>query len=37
VITHGEDGLAVSDLPLLVDARRELLRGHLARENPQLA
>jgi transcriptional regulator len=37
VITHGEDGLAVSHLPLLVDARRELLRGHLARENPQLA
>src|SRR5438552_17858439 len=37
VITHGEGGLAVSHLPLLVDSRRELLRGHLARENPQLA
>src|SRR2546422_9650218 len=37
VITHGEGGLAVSHLPLLVDAGRDLLRGHLARENPQLA
>ena len=37
VITHGEGGLSVSHLPLLVDAGRELLRGHLARENPQLA
>jgi transcriptional regulator len=27
----------VSHLPLLVNARRELLRGHFARENPQLA
>src|SRR3989441_8485233 len=37
VITHGEGGVAVSHLPLLVDAGRDLLRGHLARENPQLA
>jgi len=37
VITHGEGGLSVSHLPLLVDAGRDLLRGHLARENPQLA
>jgi transcriptional regulator len=29
------DGLAVSHLPLLVDAARGRLRGHLARENPQ--
>jgi len=35
VITHGEGGLAVSHLPLLVDVQRHLLRGHLARENPQ--
>jgi transcriptional regulator len=37
VITHGIDGLAVSHLPLLIDAEREVLRGHVARENPQLA
>jgi len=37
VITHGEGGLAVSHLPLLVDAQRRVLRGHLARQNPQLA
>src|SRR5258708_5230064 len=37
VITHGEGGLAVSHLPLLVDAGRDLLRGHLAHGNPQLA
>jgi transcriptional regulator len=30
----GED-LAVSHLPLLVDGARDVLRGHLARENPQ--
>jgi transcriptional regulator len=35
VITAGHDGVRVSHLPLLVDER--LLRGHLARENPQLA
>lgn len=29
------DDLAVSHLPLLVDAERGVLRGHLARENPQ--
>jgi transcriptional regulator len=37
VITHGDDGLAVSHLPLLIDAERQVLRGHVARENPQLA
>ena len=37
VITRAEGDLAVSHLPLLVDAGRNLLRGHLARENPQLA
>ena len=37
VITHGADGLAVSHLPLLVDSERKVLRGHVARENPQLA
>lgn len=36
VITHGEDGLTVSHLPLLVDTERNVLRGHLARGNPQL-
>jgi transcriptional regulator len=29
------DDLAVSHLPLLVDAERGVLRGHLARDNPQ--
>jgi len=37
VVTYGTDGLAVSHLPLLIDAERELLRGHVARENRQLA
>lgn len=37
VITHGDGGILVSHLPLLVDAERAVLRGHLARENPQLA
>jgi transcriptional regulator len=37
VITHGEGGLTVSHLPLLVDAKRNILRGHLARQNPQFA
>jgi transcriptional regulator len=35
VITTGSRGLLVSHLPLLVDAARNVLRGHLARENPQ--
>ena len=35
VLTQGQDGMVVSHLPLLVDAERGLLRGHLARENPQ--
>jgi transcriptional regulator len=34
VITHGADGILVSHLPLL--AGDAVLRGHLARENPQL-
>lgn len=37
VITHRDGGLAVSHLPLLIDAEREVVRGHVARENPQLA
>ena len=37
VISHGDDGLRVSHLPLLVDEGRHVLRGHLARENPQLS
>ncbi|MGD0677668.1 MAG: FMN-binding negative transcriptional regulator [Polyangiaceae bacterium] len=37
VITHGERGILASHLPLLVDRERLLLRGHLARENAQLA
>jgi transcriptional regulator len=37
VITRVGEDLAVSHLPLLVDAARGLLRGHLARENPQHA
>jgi transcriptional regulator len=41
VITHsegpGEGGLAVSHLPLLVDAEQGRLRGHLARQNEQIA
>ena len=31
-----EGGIAVSHLPLLVDAEQGLLRGHVARANPQL-
>src|SRR5436305_131017 len=37
VITYGEGGLAVSHLPLLIDPEREVLRGHVARGNRQLA
>jgi transcriptional regulator len=37
LISHCEGGLAISHLPLLIDAKRGLLRGHVARENPQLA
>jgi transcriptional regulator len=35
VITQRDGGMAVSHLPLLVDPERMVLRGHLARENPQ--
>jgi transcriptional regulator len=35
VITRWEGDLTVSHLPLLVDGQRGVLRGHLARENPQ--
>jgi transcriptional regulator len=34
-VQEDEEGLAVSHLPLQVDAERGKLRGHLARENPQ--
>ncbi len=36
VITQGDGGILVGHVPLLVDPERGLLRGHLARENPQL-
>jgi transcriptional regulator len=35
VITGPDGDIAVSHLPLLVDETRGVLRGHLARENPQ--
>jgi len=35
VITQRGGALTVSHLPLLVDSERGVLRGHLARENPQ--
>jgi transcriptional regulator len=37
LITHGEGGVLVSHVPLLIDAPRRALQGHLARPNPQLA
>jgi transcriptional regulator len=37
LVTQGGDGLLASHVPLLVDPGRNLLRGHLARANPQLA
>ncbi len=37
VITHGEGGVQASHLPLLVDEATGRLRGHLARDNDQLA
>lgn len=37
LITRSDDGLEASHVPLLVDAERGVLRGHVARENPQLA
>jgi transcriptional regulator len=37
LVTRTGDGLEASHVPLLVDAARGVLRGHLARENPQLA
>jgi transcriptional regulator len=37
VVTHGEGGSQASHLPLLVDAAGGRLRGHLARDNDQLA
>lgn len=37
VITSGEAGLSASHLPLLLDTQRSVLRGHLARANPQWA
>jgi transcriptional regulator len=36
VITHDERGVQVSHVPLLVDAERSSLRGHVARANPQV-
>lgn len=37
LVTHGADGPAAGHLPLLVDGERNVLRGHLARANPQLS
>jgi len=37
LITFGDPQPTVSHLPLLVDAEANLLRGHVARENPQFA
>ena len=37
IVTQCDGDLAVSHLPILVDSDRDLLRGHVARENPQLA
>jgi transcriptional regulator len=37
ITSDGPGGLLVSHLPLLVDTHREVLRGHLARANPQAA
>lgn len=36
VITHADGDLSVSHLPLLIDRAGGLLRGHVARANPQL-
>jgi transcriptional regulator len=36
VVTQGSGGVGVSHLPLCVDVARNVLRGHLARANPQL-
>jgi transcriptional regulator len=35
VVTQGKGGLLASHLPLLFEAQRNVLRGHLARANPQ--
>jgi transcriptional regulator len=37
VVTNGDGGVHASHLPLLVDAAGSKLRGHLARDNDQLA
>jgi len=37
LVSHGDDGVAASHVPLLVDAQAGRLRGHLARDNDQLA
>jgi transcriptional regulator len=37
LITQQDGTLTVSHLPLLVDSKRGVLRGHLARQNPQYA
>jgi transcriptional regulator len=36
VVTSGPGGIGVSHLPLLVGGDGKLLRGHVARDNPQL-
>jgi transcriptional regulator len=37
LVTHGAGGILASELPLLVGAEAGVLRGHVARDNPQLA
>lgn len=37
LVTSRPDGVAVSHVPLLWDAARRILTGHLARPNPQVA
>lgn len=35
LVTHGEDGLTATHLPIVHDAARGVLVGHIARANPQ--
>ncbi|HUJ25980.1 MAG TPA: FMN-binding negative transcriptional regulator [Myxococcales bacterium] len=37
LITHQRDGMQVSHVPLLLDPVRDVVCGHLARNNPQVA
>jgi transcriptional regulator len=35
LVTYGADGLVASQIPILLDAERRVLRGHVAKPNPQ--